>query len=90
MGETTVAEESAILLVGGWYAIVQAYVRASLFASVLAAAVRVTVTVPLVRVTVCAGPALATGAELAADAVTVMVLVLLLSNLPSFTTKLAT
>ena len=49
----------------------------SLFASVLAAAVRVTVTVPLVRVTVCAGPALlATGAELAAEAVTVMVLVL--------------
>ena len=62
----------------------------SLFASVLPAAVRVTVTVPLERVTVCAVPALATGAELAADAVTVIVLVLVLSTLLSFTTKLAT
>ncbi len=62
----------------------------SLFASVLAAAVRVTVMVPLERLTVCAGPALATGAELAAEAVTVMVLVLVLSTLLSLTTKVAT
>ena len=87
VGPTALVEDKDAVLPVGFVVKTHLYVNLSALASVLAAPVKVTVA-PMR--TVCAGPALATGAAFRASAVTVVADTSALSNLPSFTIKLTT
>ena len=87
VGLTTLVEDKDAVLPVGLVVSTHLYVNLSALASELAAPVKITVA-PMR--TVCAGPALATGAALSASAMTVVEETVALSAWPSFTIKLTT
>ena len=92
VGAEAVVEDNAAVLEVGLVVMAHKYVSVSPLASVLPVPLSVTVITAgePVRVTVWLVPALATGVELAAEAVTVTADTLELFTLPSFTIKLIT